>query len=93
MAIENLVKGLVAGCLAGIAIGLLYAPKSGSQTREDLAKSAKRLCEKAKDGYEQALHDAEGLVEHGKAVCCDGERRLKKAIDAGVETFHETAKT
>lgn len=37
------------GALAGVGLGMLLAPKSGKENREDLAKSLKKLLEKVKD--------------------------------------------
>ncbi len=93
MSLKSLVKGLVAGGLAGMAVGVLFAPKSGCETRDDLAKSTKKLYGQAKDRYERALLDAEGLVERGKAEYTGSKERLNKALHAGVEAYKEPAKT
>lgn len=53
--IENFVKGLLIGGLVGAIIGILYAPKSGKETRDDLCKKTGELMEKAKEEYEVAL--------------------------------------
>ena len=39
---------LVAGALAGLGIGLLVAPKKGSETRRELRKKMDELLEKAR---------------------------------------------
>lgn len=39
----------VLGALAGLGLGLLFAPKSGKETREDLSKLVADLVEKAKE--------------------------------------------
>lgn len=48
-------KGLLLGGLIGSAIALLYAPKSGKETREDLGKKTDELLNKAREEYETAL--------------------------------------
>jgi len=93
MALKNLVKGLVVGGVVGMAMGVLFAPKSGCETRDDLVKSSKKLYGQAKERYEQALRDAEGLVDRGKAEYSGNKQRLNKAIHAGVEAFNEPAQT
>ena len=93
MSLKNLVKGLVVGGVVGMAMGVLFAPKSGCETRDDLAKSTKKLYGQAKERYEQALLDAEGLVERGKEEYSENKQRLNKAIHAGVEAFKEPVKT
>ena len=39
----DLVKGVVVGGLIGAAIGILFAPKSGKETRQDIADKADEL--------------------------------------------------
>lgn len=92
MSLMNLVKGLVVGGVVGMAVGILYAPKSGCETRDDLTKSTKKLYGQAKERYERALLDAEGLVERGKAEYTGSKERLNKALHAGVEAYREPAK-
>lgn len=41
--------GTGVGLLAGLALGILFAPKSGRETREDLAKTVKEGGVKAKE--------------------------------------------
>ncbi|MGB4547983.1 MAG: YtxH domain-containing protein, partial [Syntrophales bacterium] len=41
--------------LVGVVVGLLYAPKSGQELREDIADKAKDLADRVKDEYEGAL--------------------------------------
>jgi gas vesicle protein len=54
MAVDDGIKGLVVGGLIGALLGILYAPKSGKETREDLSKSADEMFTKAKEQYEAA---------------------------------------
>jgi gas vesicle protein len=46
----------VIGGLVGILVGLLIAPKSGAETREELAGKAKEFADKVQDEYD-ALYD------------------------------------
>ena len=58
---NDLLKGLFIGGLIGIALGILFAPKSGKETREDITHKANDVLSKAKDEYGKA-------VEKGKLV-------------------------
>jgi gas vesicle protein len=91
MSLESLLKGLVIGGVAGLVMGILCAPKRGSETREDIVQSVKRLSGKAKEGYEQVLHNAEELVDRGKAEYTGNVQRVKNAIHAGTEAFNKPA--
>ncbi|HOO35823.1 MAG TPA: YtxH domain-containing protein [Smithella sp.] len=46
--------GLIVGGLIGVALGILFAPKSGKESREDIARKADELMAKAQEGYEKA---------------------------------------
>jgi len=59
--------GLLGGILGGIAAGVLFAPKSGEETRKELVETAKDLAEKhapeIKNAKKQAL-DSIDLVKY-----------------------------
>ncbi|MFA5321624.1 MAG: YtxH domain-containing protein [Smithella sp.] len=50
----DLLAGFIIGGLVGITLGILFAPKSGKESREDIARKADELIVKAKEGYEKA---------------------------------------
>ena len=110
-------KGLFIGGLIGTIIGVLYAPKSGKETREELARQADEIITKAKEDFEKneetydkelkrlknmesSVRDKSSEVEskiiefaHQSAdTVKDGKKRLKKAIDKGVEAYREKQK-
>ncbi len=46
---SSFLTGLLVGAVVGLAIGFLYAPKSGKETREMLKEKAAVLKEKASE--------------------------------------------
>jgi gas vesicle protein len=58
------VKGLLIGGLVGVIIGLLYAPKSGKETRDELSDKAKDVAGKLKDEYEVAFEKSKSAYEN-----------------------------
>jgi gas vesicle protein len=48
---QNLLIGALAGLVAGVAIGLLMAPASGSETRQKIADGASGLTDNLKKRY------------------------------------------
>ncbi len=51
---EKILLALVAGALAGLAIGILIAPAKGSETREKITDLAEGLVDKLKNGVKGA---------------------------------------
>lgn len=78
----DLVKGLVIGGLIGAAIGILFAPKSGKETRQDIADKADELLSKAKEEYEKAM-------EKSKEAYDAAITRLKTAEGTAREKVEE----
>ena len=59
---NDLIAGLMIGGLIGVALGILFAPKSGKESREDIARKADELIVKAKEGYEKAAETFNGVT-------------------------------
>ncbi|HNU84529.1 MAG: YtxH domain-containing protein [Pseudomonadota bacterium] len=57
-------KGLLVGSLVGVIVGLLYAPKSGRETRDELSDRAKDIAGKLKDEYDVAFEKSKSAYEN-----------------------------
>ena len=68
MAADDCVKGLIIGGLIGAALGILYAPKSGKETREEISHSAEELLKKTKAQYEEVCKKIEKLADREKEL-------------------------
>jgi gas vesicle protein len=60
---RDLLAGLLIGGLIGAALGILYAPKSGKETRDEIAGKAKDFVDKAKEEYEKAIEKSKEAYE------------------------------
>ncbi len=87
MAAEDYAKGLIIGGLIGAALGILYAPKSGKETREEISHSAEELLKKTKAQYEEVYNKIEKLADREKELILGKKEKIKKALEAGVEAL------
>jgi gas vesicle protein len=65
----------LAGLGIGTLVGVLYAPKAGKETREDLVKGAREASDKAAELVEQGKQKATEYVEQG-SMSSRASRRL-----------------
>ena len=78
----GLLKGLLIVGLIGVIAGILYAPKSGKETREDISRITDDLMYRAKDEYEEA-------VEKSKVAYEAAVKRLKDLELSAKDKFYE----
>ncbi|PKN76661.1 MAG: hypothetical protein CVU52_03815 [Deltaproteobacteria bacterium HGW-Deltaproteobacteria-10] len=77
----DLLKGLIVGGLIGAALGILYAPKSGKETREDIARKTEELLNKAKEEYEKAVEKSKLAYESATKRIQELELSAKEKVD------------
>jgi len=86
---QTVLFAFLGGAIAGAIAGILFAPKSGEQTRRELAdyarKTEEELIEKAKEAR-AALDDA---IERGKHFAAEKRADVEAAVKAGKESMKE----
>jgi gas vesicle protein len=79
--------------LAGLGIGailaLLFAPKSGKETRDYIAQKTGEGREYVKAKTEELRQQAEGAVEKGKDLVAKQKELLSAALEAGKQAYQE----
>jgi gas vesicle protein len=73
----------LAGLGLGALLGVLYAPKSGRETREELASSAREGSEYLKQRSREATDQLNTYVDRGKAQVNEYVDRGKEYVDKG----------
>jgi len=68
---KNVAIGAGIGTAVGVAAGVLLAPKSGKETREDIANTTKQTLENVKEGLNVAKEKIEELVKKDNGCCCN----------------------
>jgi gas vesicle protein len=71
----------------GALVGILFAPKSGEETREYLSLRADEGREYAQRKARELRERAEDLVERSKQAASRQKETLSAAVDAGREAY------
>jgi gas vesicle protein len=74
----SILLAFILGAVSGAAVALLYAPASGSETREYLG-------EKAREGRDKAAE----ATERGRQALSQGRETLTHAIERGREAYQQ----
>jgi len=74
----SVLLAFLVGAVAGAAVALLYAPATGTETRELLG-------EKSREGREKAA----ALAEKGRQAINEGRETLSTAIERGREAYEQ----
>ena len=80
----------LAGLGIGAAVGVLYAPRSGSETREALRARAEEGREYMRERTRQAREQANEWVDRGRDVVNQQKDQFRSAYEAGRQAYRET---
>jgi gas vesicle protein len=73
--------GLLAGTVLGAGLGMLLAPKSGSDLRGQLGEQAKNLSTKASEQYRRASEQAGNWAERGRDMVNQARNAVQRGVD------------
>lgn len=82
----------LAGIGIGAAVGVLYAPRSGAETREVLRTKADEGREYMRERAKQARDQASEWADRGREVVNQQKDQFRSAYEAGRQAYHETTK-
>jgi len=95
--------GLAVGAIAGAIAGVLLAPKSGKETRADIAKYAHEMKDKiaaeiekagdfTKQTYDAAVEKVVSTYEKGKKITAKQAKEIKGDLDKNFDKVKKVAK-
>lgn len=90
------IGNLFLGLLIGAGVALLFAPRSGQETRRDIRRKAREATEAVKgvaeevtgqvvESYEGAKLRVEEQIESARSAIAAKQRQVSRAMDAGRE--------
>src|SRR5258706_16334522 len=65
---SSFVMGLLTGTVLGAGLGMLFAPKPGSELRNQISEQAGNIANTASEGYRRASETAGDWAEKGRDV-------------------------
>jgi gas vesicle protein len=95
-AASSVILSFLLGGVAGAALALLYAPRSGRETREYLGEKLREGAERGRELRSQAveksrsfLDEASGFVDRQREALDDRKERFTAAVEAGRQAYRE----
>jgi gas vesicle protein len=79
-----------AGLGLGALVGVLYAPRSGSETRQAIREKAEEGREYISSAAREARGQASEWVDRGREILNQQREQFKSAYEAGRQAYHET---
>lgn len=93
---SGVILSFLLGGLTGAALAILFAPRSGEETREMLggklregAERGRKLRDRAAARGREILEDASDYVENQREALEKRRERLSAAVDAGRQAFRD----
>jgi gas vesicle protein len=83
---NGFVLGLIAGTVLGAGLGMLLAPKAGSDLRGAIGQQARNFGNKASEQYRRASESATGWAEKGREFV----NQARDAVSRGAEETRST---
>ena len=80
----------LAGLGVGAAVGILFAPQSGMETREALLSKAEEGRELMREKARRTRQQANEWVDRGKEAVNQQKEQFRSAYEAGRQAYKET---
>lgn len=86
---STVLVSFLAGAALGAGLALLYAPKSGSEIREQIGDLTDDAVDKIKEYAREAQDKIKATLEDGKETLLEKKSILSSAIEAGREAIQK----
>jgi len=87
----NGILWFLAGLGVGAAVGVLYAPKSGRETRESILTAAEESREVVQERARKYKEQAQQWADRGKDVIAQQKDNIRSAFEAGRQAYRDAS--
>src|SRR5438034_3195188 len=89
----SFVMGLLTGTVLGAGLGMLFAPRAGSDLRNQISEQAGNLANTASEGYRRATDTAGEWADQGREMYDKTRDAVTKGVDEAQRYVRDTAST
>ena len=89
----SFVMGLLTGTVLGAGLGMLFAPKAGSELRNQLTEQAGNLANQAQDGIRKVTENAGDWADRGRDIYGKAKDAVAKGADEAQKYVRDNAGT
>jgi len=90
---SDVLMAFLIGGATGAALALLFAPRSGDETRELISDAAREGARRARDAADRGREIGERAVERGRQLVDDAAQAVSRQADRVAEGLDKTART
>src|SRR4029453_10648612 len=87
----SFLMGLLAGTVLGAGLGMLFAPKAGSEVRKQLSEQASRLRSSATETYNQASEKLNQTYNQASEKVGQASEKVSQIVDRGREAYERAS--
>lgn len=86
---QTIALAFIGGAIAGAIAGILFAPKSGEETRRAMRAYAKRTEEEVIERAKEARAALDEMIEQGRHFFAEKQADVEAAVKAGKDAMKE----
>jgi len=90
---SNSIGWFLAGLGLGALVGVLYAPKSGRETRETILQTAQEGREYVSNRGQEFKGQVDEFVKKGKETLNRSKEQISSAVDAGRQAYRDAVES
>ncbi len=84
---KDTLLAFVLGGVIGAALGILYAPKSGRETRYNIRRIGEEFADTLSDLSDDVKETGRKVYEEGREKVLSGKDKISEAFEAGKKAF------